>query len=109
MSTPNVEDAQRLWTGRTRCLEVAKWLAEGVLGGAHLPPLVDAVTTHRLERTAPMACRVGTTVTVSLLKKKECVSLDGALNSRDVCHVCCRGLQAVWLLEMFERTPLLFQ
>ena len=82
-------------------------MAEGVLGGAHFPPPVDAVATSGLERLKSMVCRFGTTVSAASAAFR--VSLDGASILCDVFYVLYCGLQAVWLFEMFERTPILFQ
>ena len=99
-STPDKEDAQWQWTGRTRCLEVAKW-PRGYSGEL----IFHRRLLHRYLRT------LATYVDGAPLRDycECCVSLDGALNLRDVFYVLYRGLQAVWLFEMFERTPILFQ
>ena len=100
-STPDVEDAQRQWTGRTRFLEVAKW-PRGYSG--------ELISHRRLLHSQPTDLSdFRRWCAASGLLRVCCVSLDGALHLCDVCYVSHRGLQAVWLFDMFERTPILFQ
>ena len=81
-STPDKEDAHRQWTGRTRCLEVAKW-PRGYSG--------ELIFHCRLLHSPPTDLNdLRRWCAASGLLRECCVSLDGALHFVMCFTAACR-------------------